>query len=207
MKKLLLLIISLTLVLFSISACSNENTSDENDDTKQETPDENAGVNDNTNPDIDSKPVCEHVFTETVYKPAKPGIAGMMILTCKNCDYIDYAKIPALANAFELEVVNKYTLDNESDQYICVEVKITNISEKDIKMLSGNLSLIGSKILILSCNLNDLNLIAGETTTLTLYSEKLDSTDIFYEVSKSIYDTPFEELKFQFESLDIIVTE
>ncbi len=207
MKKLLLLIISLTLVLFSISACSSGNTSDDNDDSKQETPDENGGMDDNANSDIDSEPVCEHVFTETVYKPAKPGIAGMMVLTCKNCNYIDYAEIPALANVFELEVVNKYTLENESGQYICVELKITNTSEANIKMLSGNLSLIGSKILILSCNLNDLNLAAGETTTLTMYSEKLDPTDIFYQVSKSIYDTPFEELKFHFKSLDIIVTE
>ena len=207
MKKFILLIISLTLILFSISACSNENTSNENDDNKQDTTEGNDETNDNTNSDMDSEPVCEHFLVETVYKPAKPGVAGMKLITCKNCDYIDYAEIPALANVFELEVVNKYTLDNESGQYICVELKITNTSETNIKMLSGNLSLIGSKILILSCNLNDLNLAAGETTTLTLYSEKLDPTDTFYQVLKSIYDTPFEELNFRFEASDIVVTE
>ena len=207
MKKFLLLMISLTLVLFSISACSSKNTSDENADSKQETPDNNDVIDNDTNSDLDSTPVCEHVFKETVYKPAKPGIAGVMVITCNNCDYIDYAEIPALANALELEVVNKYTLDNESKQYICVDLKITNTSETTIKTFSVSVSLIGSKILILSCDFNELNLAAGETTTITVYSEKPDPTDNFYQVSESIYYTPFEELKFHFELLDILVTE
>ena len=193
MKNLLFLILTIFLLLFAFSSCDNSEQPGENENPSEETVDE-------------SDDICEHILTESVYKPAKPGINGIMYISCNNCDFSELKEIPALPAAFELTVTNKSTAEYENEQYICFDIQIKNISEQTIESISGSLHAVGSKILIISCNFDNLNLAVGETKILNQYGVKVDNSSQFAAVSKYIYDTPFEDLKFLFEATDIIIS-
>ena len=191
------LIMLIGIILYSLSSCTFDTQNDSINKT-----DKNENQNDES-----SENECAHVLTESIYKAANYGVNGSKYVSCSKCDYSELKEIPALPPAFECTVLDKFTVDNEMGQYVAFNIEFSNISEFSIDMISGTLNIVGNKILLLQCKFEDLNLSSKEKIVLTVYTEKLDDTDMYYEVSKSIYDTPFENLKFQFETIDIVVVE
>ncbi len=195
MKKALPAFLIFVLTMCLLTSCTLNKPNDRNDNSN---PNENEGGD-------PPEEICDHVLTESIYKEADYGIKGAIYVSCSKCDYSELKEIPALPPAFECTVLDKVAMNDEKGEYIAFDIVLTNTCDFEIDKLSGTLHIVGSKILLLKISFEDLDLAAGQTTELTVYTEHLDNTDPLYSVSKSIFDTPFEKLKFQFETTDISV--
>lgn len=205
MKKRLTIIISVILVVFvaiaGVSFLQKRAKKRVDDMINNTNPTE---ISTSTTSTTTTKKECKHNLVETVYKEAKPGLKGIIYSACTKCDFFELKEIPPLPDAFELTIVDKYTHRDEQYKYILFDVQIKNVSDKTISMIKGNLTVIGTYLVVILCEFNDLNIAPGETITLTGYNVHFDPEDSKNTYFNGVYDTPFEEIMFEFELSDIV---
>jgi hypothetical protein len=152
-----------------------------------------------------TKKKCDHELTEYVYKEAKPGIGGMNYATCKNCDYIEYIATPALPAAMEIKIIDKYTHETDDKRYILFDIEIKNISEQYITEIKGNFNILCKTWVNISFDIDNLNVAPGETFVLRGQTVEFDPADSKNAYFNQVYETPFEEMTFDFKLSDIVL--
>ena len=208
MKKRLTIIVSVILVIFvvvvGVSFLQKRAKKRVDDIINNANPTKESTTTSTTSTTTTTKQTCNHNLVDTVYKEAKPGLNGIIHSACTKCDFFELKEIPPLPDAFELTIVDKYTHQDEQYKYILFDVQIKNVSDKTISMIEGNLTVIGTHLVVILCEFNDLSIAPGETVTLTGYNVKFDPEDSKNTYFSGVYDTPFEEMTFEFELSDII---
>lgn len=198
MRKIIALILCLT-VVFSLCACSfGGNAEPENDtETTQVVTD---AVTEATEKE------CEHVYKEEVYKKPGYGVKGANVKTCTLCGDFKMVEVPALPDVIELNVLDKTELMQGNEYVVTLEVEIKNISDKKIESVSGQITAMTSCMLVLTCDFDDLALEAYDTAMLSV-SYTFDDTESENSPERKIYDADFESIKFIFEPTEVVAEE
>ena len=207
MKKIIIFILC-TIMTFCATACVGSATSNKSTTVKTTSGDTQAEL-----PEEEEEEECEHAWVESVYKAPNYGIPGANTIHCSLCGDFDLVQTPALPNIVEISVKDKQTAieeigsDGSKKCWVLLTMEIKNISDLEIKNLSGNLVITGmGGIFSLDCSFDQLNLAAHDTITYTDYGFSFDYNSLPTDIDRKVYDTPYEELRFNF-SLSTITAE
>ena len=168
---------------------------------------------------------CKHEYKEEVVEDATYSDSGERRFTCSKCHDIYTEEIPMLLSV-EVEVLNKYTYVEEAEptvtsygyvmsndyldkKYVLMEIKIKNITDKDIKTVKGRLKIKSNTASVVTdCTFEEQIIPSGESIIVRDYGFSTKRYGVLddYDAEK-IYSTPHEELTYEFVVTDIIYAE
>ena len=206
MKKIIIFLLC-TIMTFCATACLDSATSNKSTTVKTTSNDTQAELPEDENKE------CDHTWVEGVYKAPSYGIPGSNYIHCTLCGDYDLVATPALPSIVEISVKDKRTAvedissDGSKKCWVLLTIEIKNISDLEIKNLSGSLVITGmGGIFNLDCGFDQLDLAAHDTITYTDYGFSFDYNSLPTDINRKVYDTPYEELVFNF-SLSTITAE
>lgn len=164
------------------------------------------------NEKIESINKTEHEYEETITKEATFTEKGIKSFTCKNCGNSYTEAIPIKDDKVIFTVENKINYEKNAKawrfspfvEFVC---KIENMTNKDIKGVEGELiisDLFGKKIGSTECDITGEDIPANGYITKNGWGIEINE---FMDTDMKIYNTNYDDLKFEYKVKQIIYTD
>lgn len=158
---------------------------------------------------IESVPVKEHSYIETITKEPTFEEEGEKTFTCEYCSDSYTESIPVRDDEVVVSVTNKTNLEEDYDagrysDRVEFTFEVTNRTDKSIKGVQGNLKIsdmFDAEILTINCDFTGNTISANQSISVSDLGMDINE---FMNNHVKLYNTDFSDLKFEYEVTNIV---